>query len=222
MGNKDETKECHAFLCRKRKIAQAATMTIAQAFNLAFESWKQNQGKEKEDAFLNGKSISKSEQSCNENESQEHFMKLRLNDGKNDPANKDSDETSNDEDDLIDFNSPGDTLDDKTSSALLVNIETEETKDMDENFSKLPHTPTNVPMLKHLPSNAASLSVCAFVGSQTLLDSPSESPLHGSSLTPTQLATPECSPCTQVRLLNRLEKVRNLPPSPLASPKLVN
>ena len=29
--------ECHAFLCPKRKVAQAATLTIAQAFNLAFK-----------------------------------------------------------------------------------------------------------------------------------------------------------------------------------------
>ena len=29
---RNETLECHAFLCPKRKMAQAATLTIAQAF----------------------------------------------------------------------------------------------------------------------------------------------------------------------------------------------
>jgi len=31
---------CHAFLTHKRKMAQAATLTIAQAFNLAYELWR--------------------------------------------------------------------------------------------------------------------------------------------------------------------------------------
>ncbi|XP_059082612.1 uncharacterized protein LOC131880113 [Tigriopus californicus] len=41
--NKNETLECHAFLCPKRKMAQSATLTIAQAFNLAFELWQTSQ-----------------------------------------------------------------------------------------------------------------------------------------------------------------------------------
>ena len=39
--------ECHAFLCPRRKMAQSATLTIAQAFNLAFECWKVAQEKRK-------------------------------------------------------------------------------------------------------------------------------------------------------------------------------
>ncbi|GFY47449.1 low density lipoprotein receptor adapter protein 1 [Trichonephila inaurata madagascariensis] len=38
--NKNETLECHAFLCSKRKVAQAAALTISQAFNIAFELWE--------------------------------------------------------------------------------------------------------------------------------------------------------------------------------------
>merc|ERR550519_239802 len=38
--NRDGSLECHAFLCPKRKVAQAATLTIAQAFNLAFKVWE--------------------------------------------------------------------------------------------------------------------------------------------------------------------------------------
>lgn len=32
--------ECHAFLCPKRKIAETVTLTVAQAFNAVYESWK--------------------------------------------------------------------------------------------------------------------------------------------------------------------------------------
>ncbi|RVE57012.1 hypothetical protein OJAV_G00211840 [Oryzias javanicus] len=36
----NETLECHAFLCTKRKMAQAVTLTVAQAFKVAFEFWQ--------------------------------------------------------------------------------------------------------------------------------------------------------------------------------------
>uniref|UniRef100_A0A3Q0T981 Low density lipoprotein receptor adaptor protein 1b n=1 Tax=Amphilophus citrinellus TaxID=61819 RepID=A0A3Q0T981_AMPCI len=36
----NETLECHAFLCSKRKMAQAVTLTVAQAFKVAFEFWQ--------------------------------------------------------------------------------------------------------------------------------------------------------------------------------------
>ncbi|KAK2864653.1 hypothetical protein Q7C36_003807 [Tachysurus vachellii] len=32
--------ECHAFLCAKKKVAQAVTLTVAQAFTMAFETWQ--------------------------------------------------------------------------------------------------------------------------------------------------------------------------------------
>ncbi|NXQ24772.1 ARH protein, partial [Alaudala cheleensis] len=35
-----ESLECHAFLCTKRKMAQAVTLTVAQAFKIAFEFWQ--------------------------------------------------------------------------------------------------------------------------------------------------------------------------------------
>ncbi|XP_038655366.1 low density lipoprotein receptor adapter protein 1b [Scyliorhinus canicula] len=44
----NETLECHAFLCTKRKLAQAVTLTVAQAFKIAFEFWqaaKEEKGK---------------------------------------------------------------------------------------------------------------------------------------------------------------------------------
>ncbi|XP_015248561.1 PREDICTED: low density lipoprotein receptor adapter protein 1 isoform X1 [Cyprinodon variegatus] len=36
----NETLECHAYLCSKRKMAQAVTLTVAQAFRVAFEFWQ--------------------------------------------------------------------------------------------------------------------------------------------------------------------------------------
>ncbi|XP_019714329.1 low density lipoprotein receptor adapter protein 1-B-like [Hippocampus comes] len=34
------TLECHAYLCSKRKEAQAVALTVAQAFGVAFELWQ--------------------------------------------------------------------------------------------------------------------------------------------------------------------------------------
>merc|ERR1711892_179222 len=45
--NLNESLECHAFLGRKQKIAQAATLSIAKAFNLAFDRWKEKSEEEK-------------------------------------------------------------------------------------------------------------------------------------------------------------------------------
>lgn len=39
-SNEDETCECHAFLCVKRKQAEAIAVSIAQAFTMAYECWK--------------------------------------------------------------------------------------------------------------------------------------------------------------------------------------
>ncbi|XP_066573408.1 low density lipoprotein receptor adapter protein 1b isoform X1 [Amia ocellicauda] len=39
-SQQNETLECHAFLCTKRKVAQAVTLTVAQAFRVAFEFWQ--------------------------------------------------------------------------------------------------------------------------------------------------------------------------------------
>ncbi|XP_026089239.1 low density lipoprotein receptor adapter protein 1 isoform X1 [Carassius auratus] len=36
----NETLECHAFLCQKKKIAQAVTLTVAQAFKVALDQWE--------------------------------------------------------------------------------------------------------------------------------------------------------------------------------------
>ncbi|KAK9394749.1 low density lipoprotein receptor adapter protein 1 [Crotalus adamanteus] len=56
----NENLECHAFLCSKRKMAQAVTLTVAQAFKVAFEFWQASkEEKEKRDkAILEGETAS--------------------------------------------------------------------------------------------------------------------------------------------------------------------
>ncbi|XP_044738001.1 low density lipoprotein receptor adapter protein 1-B-like isoform X2 [Chrysoperla carnea] len=44
-ANANETMECHAFLCPKRKVTQAVTLTVAKAFNAAYEAWRKNEEK---------------------------------------------------------------------------------------------------------------------------------------------------------------------------------
>ncbi|XP_063244241.1 low density lipoprotein receptor adapter protein 1-A-like [Bacillus rossius redtenbacheri] len=41
--NSNETMECHAFLCPKRKTTQAVTLTVAQSFNTAYQLWQLSQ-----------------------------------------------------------------------------------------------------------------------------------------------------------------------------------
>ncbi|KAK7107327.1 low density lipoprotein receptor adapter protein 1-like [Littorina saxatilis] len=41
----NETMQCHAFLCAKTKIAQAVTLTVWQAFNVAQDRWRDQQNK---------------------------------------------------------------------------------------------------------------------------------------------------------------------------------
>ncbi|KAL1470136.1 hypothetical protein MTO96_040638, partial [Rhipicephalus appendiculatus] len=36
----NEVMECHAFLCAKRRVAQAAALTISQAFQVAYQAWQ--------------------------------------------------------------------------------------------------------------------------------------------------------------------------------------
>lgn len=36
----DETMECHAFVCSKRKMAETVTLAVAHAFSTAYEAWR--------------------------------------------------------------------------------------------------------------------------------------------------------------------------------------
>ncbi|XP_072835577.1 low density lipoprotein receptor adapter protein 1 isoform X1 [Pogona vitticeps] len=56
----NENLECHAFLCGKKKMAQAVTLTVAQAFKVAFEFWQasKEEKEKRERAILEGESAS--------------------------------------------------------------------------------------------------------------------------------------------------------------------
>ncbi|KAM8795968.1 low density lipoprotein receptor adapter protein 1 [Eudromia elegans] len=56
----NENLECHAFLCTKRKMAQAVTLTVAQAFKIAFEFWQasKEEKEKRERSMLEGEGAS--------------------------------------------------------------------------------------------------------------------------------------------------------------------
>ncbi|XP_025054398.1 low density lipoprotein receptor adapter protein 1 isoform X2 [Alligator sinensis] len=56
----NENLECHAFLCTKRKMAQAVTLTVAQAFKVAFELWQasKEEKEKREKSILDGEGAS--------------------------------------------------------------------------------------------------------------------------------------------------------------------
>ncbi|XP_054251267.1 low density lipoprotein receptor adapter protein 1 isoform X3 [Indicator indicator] len=56
----NENLECHAFLCTKRKMAQAVTLTVAQAFKIAFELWQaaKEEKEKRERSILEGEGMS--------------------------------------------------------------------------------------------------------------------------------------------------------------------
>ncbi|XP_054026998.1 low density lipoprotein receptor adapter protein 1 [Dryobates pubescens] len=58
-----EALECHAFLCAKRKMAQAVTLTVAQAFKVAFELWQaaKEEKEKRERSILEGEGMSSPE-----------------------------------------------------------------------------------------------------------------------------------------------------------------
>ncbi|KAK3589353.1 hypothetical protein CHS0354_009997 [Potamilus streckersoni] len=51
----NETMECYAFLSAKKKIAQAVTLSVAQAFGLANDQWKNSQKSKDNKRTQNGK-----------------------------------------------------------------------------------------------------------------------------------------------------------------------
>ncbi|XP_033013689.1 low density lipoprotein receptor adapter protein 1 [Lacerta agilis] len=57
-SQQNENLECHAFLCTKRKMAQAVTLTVAQAFKVAFEFWQAAKEEKREKAISEGESTS--------------------------------------------------------------------------------------------------------------------------------------------------------------------
>ena len=108
--------------------AQAASLTVAQAFNLAFSSWKDNQERKTE----NGNSAV-AVTCCDQPSS----CSIKV---KPSPASREISEEA-EESLLIDLRSPGDSLEDKTlATAFLVRLDSKEDyqqeEDMDLSFAK--------------------------------------------------------------------------------------
>jgi len=172
--NRDGSLECHAFLCPKRKVAQAATLTIAQAFNLAFKVWEAAQERRRArecfECSCQGRRRGRRRQQADEKKER----KEREGEG---DERKAAGEEERIEAPLIDLTSPRE----------------EEEEDMLVSFTQLARRRSPLPILRGLPPDAASSRLDAFAGPPAQ-ESPIGSPLRGSCLTPSRLATPVASP----------------------------
>lgn len=72
--NKNETMECHAFLTSKRKVSQAAALTISQAFTIAFENWQNSKSNAPVDPNNSSSQVAKSSP-CQQQQQQQQQSK---------------------------------------------------------------------------------------------------------------------------------------------------
>lgn len=86
--------ECHAFLCPKRKVTQAVTLTVAKAFNAAYEAWRKNEEKRN---LIIGECSKSIEASANQSSQQATIVRSE--------KGHDDDITDKNSSMLIDFNS---------------------------------------------------------------------------------------------------------------------
>merc|ERR1712083_378353 len=150
--NQNLTMECHAFLCHKKKIAQSATLTIAQAFNLAFEEWMRdkNRKKKRDDGEDRKRKIGRKDEG-RENKSDDIKREEYLAETKG-------------EDLLIDLGSLN--YNDDAKTKLITNVDNfgeKESEEMDLSFTQIAQRNTAIPMLSKLPENASSLELGSFI-----------------------------------------------------------
>ncbi|XP_034747343.1 low density lipoprotein receptor adapter protein 1a isoform X1 [Etheostoma cragini] len=129
------TLECHAYLCSKRKVAQAVALTVAQAFTVAFELWqvaKEEKGKRvKSGSAGDGGSSSHSERSNSlgslkgTDVATDNLLDFE------DSVNVVVETNGNVEQDQLDNRGPSETTNNNNSSALEIE------DGLDEAFSKL-------------------------------------------------------------------------------------
>ncbi|XP_074832591.1 low density lipoprotein receptor adapter protein 1 isoform X3 [Carettochelys insculpta] len=103
----NENLECHAFLCPKRKMAQAVTLTVAQAFKVAFEFWQAS----KEEKEKREKSVTEGEGASGSNSEDPACLKASVATGN-----------------LLDF-------EDAARSPLTVNVNATRLEELGPNFS---------------------------------------------------------------------------------------
>jgi len=183
---------CYAFLCPKRKMAKAATLTIAQGFSMAYQSWQEVRTPVKKD---------RQELADNVVVTQAVVEKQPFDTDGGLISKGATLAASKEEDLLIDWTDekeasikPWDNLKEFEDSEPKASkwIQFDES-DMNTQFERL--TLKNGPMqiINQLPPNSSSLGFGAFACSPVLSDYGS-SPGYGSSLTPSQLMSPVGSP----------------------------
>ncbi|NXF92371.1 ARH protein, partial [Eubucco bourcierii] len=135
----NESLECHAFLCPKRKMAQAVTLTVAQAFKIAFELWQaaKEEKEKRERSILEGEGMSSpsSEGPAHPAASAATGNLLDLEDAARSPL------PSSTESPHLDNNMFG------PSSSVNNNVVWEMDDDLDEAFSRLAQSRTNPQVL---------------------------------------------------------------------------
>jgi len=197
--NKQELLECHAFLAKKQKIAQAATLTIAQAFNLAFNKWKE-QSKEKKEERMKESVCEVCRWGCrlgDYEDTRQGGEKLVMDDAGLANSKGYSDDS---EPPLIDLRSPTDTAENEANTTCGGHYQ-----ELHYRIQRLEEDKSS-PQLENATSSPSQHNGYY---SSSPLDSPLPSPLHGSCLTPRKLMSPTCSPLPRTRT--------NIPPpSPLA------
>jgi len=178
---------CYAFLCPKRKMAKAATLTIAQGFSLAYQSWQEvrkparREKEEQSDNVVVTTAVVEKHPFDVEGGiigvANNKVEDLLIDWTKKDESRKPWDKIKEFED-----------SEPKASSWIQF-----DESDMNSQFERM--TLKNGPMqiINQLPPNSSSLGFGAFACSPVLSDYGS-SPSYGSSLTPSQLMSPVGSP----------------------------
>jgi len=163
--NHNLTMECHAFLCQKKKIAQSATLTIAQAFNLAFEEWLRANKDRKKKREESRKKVESNDMKLENNTSDQYKSDLK----DNAVAGI---ELVDDKDVLIDLSSLDDQDHDYSHNNhpknKLNELDEKITEDMDLSFTQIAQRNTALPILSKLPANSSSLQFGSFICTDNL------------------------------------------------------
>ncbi|XP_074970584.1 low density lipoprotein receptor adapter protein 1 isoform X2 [Phalacrocorax aristotelis] len=161
----NENLECHAFLCTKRKMAQAVTLTVAQAFKIAFEFWQaaKEEKEKRERSILEGEGTSSPSSEA--------------------PAHPDASATGN----LLDFEDPAKSpLTSSTNSPHLDNsvfgpsssVNNNVVWEMDDGLDEAFSSPNQELPCMCTPSNPAMLNKAVFFQTGSVENKPSR-PRHG-------------------------------------------
>jgi len=187
--------ECYAFLCPKKKMAKAATLTIAQGFSLAYQAW-QRDNKMK---IAEMRRSASAQTPTDEPRSSEIVIQAQVetatNETEKQPKNlidwsKDEAKPRND---LLEF-TEADVF--ETGKRDWDTFDEIQTENLAHNFERLSMANAPLQILNQLPQDSAFLKFGAFACSPgaEFATSPTDTPRFGSSLTSTVLTSPVGSP----------------------------